>query len=443
MSIIIAILVLGILVFVHEAGHFLAAKWMNVYVEKFSIGFGPKLYSKKYGETEYVLSALPLGGYVKMYGEQGDAEPGSETYDPSKEGRSYTDKNAWQKAIIIIAGPLFNILFGIIIFWGIYIAGVPSYSPVIGNVEAASPADKAGLKTGDKIVMVNGEKIKSWNEFSRYVDDNMNKSLNLELSDGRKIYLRVGSKKEKNIFGDDELVSYTGAELQIDAVVGSVVPNMPADKAGIKTGDKILAINDTPVKSWNESATIIRSSPEKNLTLKIERNGKEMVLNVTPKKSETGADNKKETAGLIGIGPKESDVVVRYGPVTALQLGLEHSYNLTKSIYIGLAKLVQREIPADSLGGPILIVQTAAQSADNGFITLLIFMAAISLNLAVFNLLPIPILDGGQLVIITAEGIMGRKIGEKALGAFQMFGLAVILLLMVFAFYNDIMRIVR
>ena len=147
--------------------------------------------------------------------------------------------------------------------------------------------------------------------------------------------------------------------------------------------------------------------------------------------------------GLIGIAPIDGNIIVHYGPVAALKLGLEKSFELTKMIYIGFAKLVQREIPADSLGGPILIVQSAAQSAESGFATLLIFMAAISINLAVFNLLPIPVLDGGQLAIITAEGIMGRPLGEKAMGAFQMFGLVVVVSLMIFAFYNDIMRLIK
>ena len=376
MDIVIAIIVLGVLVFVHELGHFLVAKWANVYVEKFSIGFGPVLLSKKYGETEYVLSALPLGGYVKMYGEQNDDEPGKETYDPAKEGRSFRDKSAWYKAAIIIAGPLFNVIFAIIIFWALYMSGIPSFQAVVGEVEKGSVAEMAGLKTGDTIISVNNEKVRSWN-------------------------------------------------------------------AGFLKDDKIISINGEKITSWSNSATYIRGNPDKELLVEVERAGKIIELKVTPKPNKQVIDGKEQTIGLIGIAPIDGNATVHYGPIAAMGMGLEKSYELTKMIYIGFAKLIKQEIPSDSLGGPILIVQTAAQSADSGFSTLLIFMAAISINLAVFNLLPIPVLDGGQLAIITAEGVMGRPLGEKALGAFQMFGLVIILSLMVFAFYNDIMRLIR
>ena len=191
MDIVIAIIVLGVLVFVHELGHFLVAKWANVYVEKFSIGFGPVLLSKKYGETEYVLSALPLGGYVKMYGEQNDDEPGKETYDPAKEGRSFRDKSAWHKAAIIIAGPLFNVIFAIIIFWALYMSGIPSFQAVVGEVEKGSVAEMAGLKAGDTIISVNNEKIRSWNEFASIIAEKPNEKVEIGLNDNRKISLTV------------------------------------------------------------------------------------------------------------------------------------------------------------------------------------------------------------------------------------------------------------
>ena len=443
MNILIAIIVLGVLVFVHELGHFLVAKWAGVYVEKFSIGFGPVLLRKKYGETEYVLSALPLGGYVKMYGEQNEDEPGQETYDPAKEGRSFKDKSGWHKAAIIFAGPLFNVIFAILILWGLYMTGIPSYSAIVGKVEQGSIAESAGLKAGDKIVSVNNEKIRSWNEFAQVIADKPNEKVTITLSDNRQINLTVGEKEAADIFGDKEKIGSIGAGLQIDAVIGEVVPNMAAAEAGLLKGDKILSINGEKVLSWNDSADLIRSKPGQELTVIVERQGKELPFKLTPKPTEQGSGENKKTVGLIGIAPIDGDITVRYGPVDAMIMGLEKSYELTKVIYLGFAKLIQREIPADSLGGPILIVETAAQSAESGFAALLIFMAAISINLAVFNLLPIPVLDGGQLAIIGAEGIMGRPLGEKALGAFQMFGLLVIISLMVFAFYHDIMRLIK
>ena len=273
--------------------------------------------------------------------------------------------------------------------------------------------------------------------------DKPNEKVTITLSDNRQINLTVGEKEAADIFGDKEKIGSIGAGLQIDAVIGEVVPNMAAAEAGLLKGDKILSINGEKVLSWNDSADLIRSKPGQELTVIVERQGKELPFKLTPKPTEQGSGENKKTVGLIGIAPIDGDITVRYGPVDAMIMGLEKSYELTKVIYLGFAKLIQREIPADSLGGPILIVETAAQSAESGFAALLIFMAAISINLAVFNLLPIPVLDGGQLAIIGAEGIMGRPLGEKALGAFQMFGLLVIISLMVFAFYNDIMRLIK
>ncbi len=439
MNIVIAIIVLGVLVFVHEFGHFIVAKFFKVYVEKFSIGFGPVLFKKKYGETEYAISALPLGGYVKMYGEQNDDEPGMDSYDPAKEGRSFKDKKGYEKAAIIFAGPLFNIIFAIIIFWALYMTGIPSYSAIIGEVEKDSIAEISGLKSGDKIISVNNEKIVSWSDFATIISESPNKKINIELADNRKIELTVGEKEVEDIFGDKENIGFIGASLHIEAIVGKVSNGMPAKQAGIMKDDKILAINGEKVTSWSQAASVIRSKPEEKLNLLIERNNEQINIEVTPKASE----NSTKTIGLIGISPIDGDIITRYGPFDALSMGLQKSYELTKIIYLGFVKLIERAIPADSLGGPILIVETAAQSAESGFATLLIFMAAISINLAVFNLLPIPILDGGQLAIILTESIMGRPLGEKALGYFNTFGLLVIISLMVFAFYNDIMRLIR
>ncbi len=444
MDIVIAIIVLGVLIFVHEFGHFIVAKWANVYVEKFSIGFGPVLLSKKIGETEYALSALPLGGFVKMYGElPGEDSPGEQNYDPAKEGRAFNDKSAWHKAAIVFAGPLFNVLFAVIIFWALYMSGIPSYSATVGAIEKGSPAELAGLKTGDVVTAINGEKVKSWNEFANIIAENPNKEAVVTLSNNNTVKLNIGETYVDNVFGDKEKVGSIGASMQLDAVIGEVIPDGTAYMAGFLKNDKIISINGQNIASWTDAANVIRTSPGKELDVIVERDNKQIPLKVVPKESTQMVDGKKTAVGLIGIAPIDGNITVHYGPIDAMKLGLQKSYELTKMIYIGFAKLIKREIPSDSLGGPILIVQTAAQSADSGFSTLLIFMAAISINLAVFNLLPIPVLDGGQLTIITAEGVMGRPLGEKALSIFNMFGVAVILSLMVFAFYNDIMRLIR
>ena len=322
-------------------------------------------------------------------------------------------------------------------------SGSPSFQAVVGEVEKGSVAEMAGLKTGDIIISVNNEKIRSWNEFASIIAEKPNEKVEIGLNDNRKISLTVAEKEVDDIFGDKEKIGYIGASLQIDAVIGEVMPSSIAESAGFLKNDKIISINGEKISSWTNSATYIRGNPGQELSVDVEREGKVINLKVTPEPKTQNIDGKETTIGLIGIAPIDGNTKVHYGPVAAMGMGLEKSFELTKLIYIGFAKLIKQEIPSDSLGGPILIVQTAAQSADSGFSTLLIFMAAISINLAVFNLLPIPVLDGGQLAIITAEGVMGRPLGEKALGAFQMFGLVIILSLMVFAFYNDIMRLIK
>lgn len=445
MSIIIALLVLGVLIVVHEAGHFIVAKWANVYVEKFAVGFGPKLLSKKIGETEYVLAAFPLGGYVKMYGEMNDDgdTPGNETYDPAKEGRSFKNKNGWQKAAIVFAGPFFNLLFAIVIFWGLFMTGIPSYSPTVGKVDNNSAAYKAGIMQGDIITHVNGKEITSWSELVQISEKNIDKELTLTLSNSKVITIPVTEKEIDDVFGDKDLIPYLGFELQVPPIIGDIVPGTPAENSGLMVKDRIISINNNQIHSWSDLSTYIKGNAGKEITFVVNRNGEEKSFKLVPEAKEFGKGEEKEVVGIAGISATDGDVVVNYGPIQALTLGLEKSYELSKMIYVGFVKLIQRAIPADSLGGPILIVQTAAKTADSGFAQLLIFMAAISINLAIFNLLPIPVLDGGQLAIIATEGIMGRPLGEKAIGAFQMFGILVIISLMIFAFYNDIMRIIN
>lgn len=436
MNIFLAILILGILIFIHELGHFIVAKLFGVYVEKFSLGFGPRLIGKKVGETDYCLSAFPLGGYVKMYGEQADDKP-----DETKAGRSFAEKKPYQRALIILAGPIANIMLAIVVFWGLFMAGFPAYSPVIGSVEKDGVAFHAGLAVGDKISTVDGVKAMSWSDFQNVITDSPDKKVEITLADGRAVTLIPKGVETPDVFGDMQLVGDVGANLYIPAIIGSLQPGMPASEAGIKAGDKIVALNQTPISSWIMAAEYIRARPDEPIKVEIERGNSKIEATLTPKPSEI-KNEKGETikVGLVGISPIDGDIIVKYGMIKSMQLGFEKSYDFTKLILVGFGKLIQRAVPADSLGGPIMIVQMAAESAQSGWTTLLIFMAAISMNLAIFNLLPIPVLDGGHLLIIGIEAVTRRKLSEKIVGSFQMVGFALLMALMVFAFYNDITR---
>ncbi len=438
MNIVIALVVLGVLIFIHELGHFLFAKWCGVYVEKFSLGFGPKLFGKKIGETEYCLSAFPLGGYVKMYGED---EEEMDSNDKSKEGRAFTDKKTWQRALIVFAGPLFNILLAIVVFWGLFMTGFPDYEPVVGEVKVGSVAEISGIKSGDKIVAVNDKNIRSWGEFQSIISENPNKNISLTLDDGRKIPLTISESQAKDIFGDTEIVGDIGVSLLIPAIIGSVQEGSPAEIGGLKSGDKIISINNENIVGWNNSATYIRQRPNELLTFNILRNNENISLQITPKLNEINNEKgEKVSVGLVGITPKEGSVLVNYGFIDSMVKGFEKSWEFTALVFESFAKLIQRAVPADSLGGPIMIVQMTATSAESGMAALLTFMAIISLNLAVFNLLPIPVLDGGHLLIMAIESVTRRKLSEKIIGGFQRVGFALLMALMVFAFYNDIAR---
>ncbi len=439
MNILIAIIVLGVLIFIHELGHFLVAKFCGVYVEKFSLGFGPRIFGKKIGETEYCLSAFPLGGYVKMYGE--DDEDTKEEVDKSKIGRAFSDKKTWQRALIVFAGPLFNILLAVFVFWGLFMTGFPDYEAVIGDVAKGSNAEIAGLKTGDKIVSVDGKNIRSWGEFQSYIGENPNKQVSITLADGRNILIDVQKSQVKDIFGDNQDIGDIGVSLLIPAVIGSLQEGMPAKKAGLEINDKILSINGEKITNWTQSAEYIRKRPNEDLNIEVLRNGEILSMVITPKLSEVNNEKgEKVNVGLVGITVKEGDVLVDYGFLDSMVKGFEKSWEFTVMVFKGFAKLIQRAVPADSLGGPIMIVQMTATSAESGLAALLTFMAVISLNLAIFNLLPIPILDGGHLLIMAIESITRRKLSEKIIGGFQRVGFALLMALMVFAFYNDITR---
>jgi len=346
-SVIGIIVVLGILIFVHESGHFIAAKIMGVRVEKFSMGFGPKLLAKRAGKTEYRLSLIPLGGYVKLAGEQMDEQKAAEPWE-------FFGKKPWRRAIILAAGPFMNFLLAWVIFSSVLYLGSPVYKAVIGEVKAGEPAQTAGL-----------------------------------------------------------------------------IP-----------GDKVLFIDDKRIENWPGLAATIYQSPGEKLSFNIERDGRIINLDITPRiEDEIDPLKGKVSKGLIGILPDAEEIYYHREPLpAALIKGTGQTLTLTKMIYIGLWRMVSGKISVRHLGGPILIAQLTAQQIKIGLLPLLTFLALISVNLAVINLLPIPILDGGHLMFLAAEKIKGRPLSVKAQELAQMVGLYILVAIMLFATYNDIMR---
>ncbi|MEK6673078.1 MAG: RIP metalloprotease RseP [Nitrospirota bacterium] len=350
MTFLSAIVLLGILIFVHELGHFLFAKMMKVKVLKFSLGFGPKLIGRKYGETEYLISAFPLGGYVKMLGE--DRE--DEISDDDK-ARAYSSQPVWKRLLIVVSGPVFNLFFAGFIFMFVFLSGVP-------------------------VLM---------------------------------------------------------------SEVGEVLVDSPAARAGILKGDSIVEINNAPVMRWDEMTGIIHKSPGVKLSLKIKRGDDLIALDITPeKKTAPNIFGENKEVGLIGIKPLGKTFIEKKNPLSAVSHAVMRTWDLSVLTIVSIVKLIQRIIPADTIGGPILIFQMAGQQAAEGPLNFLVFMAIISINLGVLNLLPIPILDGGHVLFLGIEAIRRKPLSDRALMVAQRVGLAALITLMVFAFYNDIMRLI-
>ena len=367
------ILALGPLIFVHELGHFLLAKFFGVRVEKFSLGFGPKLFGKKIGETEYLLSAFPLGGYVKMFGEGGYIEGGEvhttdgvdnvpaeqlpletlrELTDEEKT-RSFAHKPVLARIAIVIAGPVFNLIFAWFIFIILCMVGVPT----------------------------------------------------------------------------------------VTTKIGEALKDKPAAKAGVMKGDVITAINNKPISRWEQIAEGVAGSKGQPLSLSVKRDASELSFTITPEpRVSKNLFGEKVNGYAVGVASAGEVVTEYFGPVEAVVKGTEQTWKVIDLTFMSLVKMVQRVVPMDSVGGPIMIADMAGKMAESGGASFLAFIALISINLGVLNLLPVPVLDGGHLVFFFMELIFRRPVPQKVREYAQQFGMVLLLGLMVLAFYNDIIR---
>lgn len=445
-SIFIFIIVLGVLIFFHELGHFLVARIFGVGVEKFSLGFGPRLFGRTVGRTDYRISLIPLGGYVKMVGDEPDAE-----IKPEDRPYSFTHKPVAQRSLIVVAGPMFNILLAILIFTIVMLfVGLPSIRPIIRNVTTDSPAQQAGLVPGDRVVVIDRRPIESWRDIDAVFESNQGETLSIAVErQGERIETSVTPVQvsAKNLFGDK--VSYYDigisgmAELQ--AIVDSVVDDLPAQKAGLRKGDRIVAIDGRTIERWQNMQEAVTQSEGRTLVFKVRRGETVFETEITPDLiQEKNVLGVKQNAYRIGIRapsmpvPDEDQITVKLNPVQALSQGVGHTWNMTKLTVYFFGKMFQGKVPMESIGGPIRIAQMARQEADQGLVRLLNFIAIISVNLAILNLLPIPVLDGGHLLFFAIEAALRRPVSQKMRENAQQVGIFLLLLLMIFVFYNDI-----
>ncbi len=511
------VLLLGGLIFVHELGHFLVAKWFGVKVEKFSIGFGPALLRRRSGETEYVIAAVPLGGYVKMLGEL----PGEELA-PEDRARAFNTQPVWRRVGIAFAGPAMNLVLPVVVLAAVYMVGVPTPTTLVGGVIPGSAAEKVGIAPGDRIVAVNGETVWRWRDFQSAVRRAASDALSLEIEHAgvrRSVAVvpervdgmpRIGVEHSPPapllLVGDPEspaaraglqsgdlVRSVNGApvpdwyafhhalanargplEVEVtrptaegdvtvrgalppgalealglrlaDSEVVAVDTGSPAALAGIQPGDLVVRADGRSIESFASLAGRIRSGNGAPLELVVRRKGEEIGVRVLPERRTVQHDGVVEEAWGIGMSgsarrvPGEVREDVLRNPIEAIAMGVSVTGEIFVATLDGLGKLVTREVGLDNIAGPIRIGELAAASYEESWFQFFWVMSLISVNLAILNLLPIPILDGGQIVFALAEGIRGGPLSLRVREVAQQVGISLLLLLMGFAFWNDLSR---
>ncbi|MCK5554211.1 MAG: RIP metalloprotease RseP [Deltaproteobacteria bacterium] len=426
------IIVLGILIFVHEFGHFIIAKRSGVGVLTFSLGFGRKLIGKKIGETEYQISAIPLGGYVKIIGENPEEEVSEEDRE-----RSFSGKPIPTRMAIIGCGPLMNVLLAFIFLCLVALIGfkIPAFMeapPRVGWVEPDSPGQRGGIHAGDLIIRINDRKVSNWEELNFVVVINPKARLRLDIEREGVIVVKELVPEEGKLFGR----GYAGLQPEWPPIIKEIIKDDPADLAGLKAGDVVLAIDGQEMQHWIQMAMTIWDSPEKTLTFTIKRGEEILTFPIKPRTKEIDG----KTIGLIGISNPRDTIIKRYGPLGAIVWGGRETLELTKKILTGIWKVIVGKISHRAIGGPILIFQAAGAAAKSGLTEFMRFMAGLSIMLAIVNTLPIPILDGGHLLFLGIEAIRRKPVGVRAREFAYRVGLVFIILLMLFAFYNDIAR---
>ncbi len=437
------VVAIALLIAVHEYGHFIVARKLGVKVEKFSIGFGPALLSWRSRDKEvlYVIAAIPLGGYVKMLGEnpdeQGD-EANAEISEADKH-RAFDVQPVWKRASIAVAGPLFNFLFAVVAYMIVGWGGQSILPPVIGQVAPASVAERAGLLIGDRILAVDGSKVHSWQQVEEIAKSRAGMNMSLNVASGR-------VERQMNVFvpqpaRDPLLVNvtadYVGMGPGTKVKVAEVVKDSPADLGGLKAGDVIISLAGEQITGIGPFIEKIRALAGQKVNISVQRGDVVVNLVLAPQADNGGFGRigAKMTAKAM-IAPE----IYHMGPAEGFVHGFARTWEMTSMTFSVLGKMLTASISPENLGGPIAIAQIAGRTAELGLIAFISFLALISVNLGVLNLLPIPVLDGGHLVYLTIEKLRGAPLSPKVLERTQIVGIVLIAALMIFAFYNDISR---
>jgi regulator of sigma E protease len=443
--------VLGVLIIVHELGHYWVARWCGVKVLRFSVGMGKVIYSRRVGpdQTEWAISILPLGGYVKML----DAREGDMADVPPEDmKREFTRQSVWKRIAIVAAGPLANFLLAIFLFTGLYSYGIPEPAAKLRAPAEHSIAYQAGLRGGEQVTAINGETVQAWNDLRwlmvQAVVDGKPARLDVETQPAAAD--AVGGKMLRTVVipvdtvSTDELEGDFLGGLGIDlarprAVLGQVVPDGPAMRAGLQQGDVVVAVNDVPIRDGLALIETVRAAPEKMLAIQVLRNGQSITVDVTPEKIEQDG----QTFGRIKVEVPMMPEMVTAGsnPVAALGKAVKKTWDTSAMTVKMVGKMIIGEVSWKNVTGPITIADYAGQTARIGWISYLSFIAFVSISLGVMNLLPIPVLDGGHLLYYAVEVLTGRPVSERFGAIAQRAGVGLLMTLMLVAVFNDINRL--
>jgi regulator of sigma E protease len=437
---------IGILVVIHEYGHYAIARACGVKIVRFSVGFGPVI-AKRLGRngTEWALSAIPLGGYVKMVDErEGDVAPADLPH-------AFNRKPVWQRMAIVVAGPMANLLLAILLYWILFISGTTVLKPYVAAPETGSPAAAAGFQNGELVTAIDGEAVEDWQDIYWLVLKRgiKNHAMTVETRDAdNHINFRHLDVSGIDLADVDQdplarigLVRYLP---DIPPVIGQIVPGSPAEKAGLEAGDRISAIDGKTVSVWDDMVTIVKANPDRTLRFDLVRAGKSLDIPIVPAATQVG----QLTIGRIGAAPHVDEALfaplqaeIRFGPVTALKRALYKTWDLSSFSLEMMGKLVVGQASLKNISGPVTIADYAGRSAEAGPAAFIGFLALISVSLGVLNLLPIPLLDGGHLLYYLVEFLTGRPVAESVQEIGQKIGAALLAILMFFALFNDIHRL--
>jgi len=440
------LVVLTVLVFIHELGHFSVARLCKVRVEVFSIGFGPEMFgwTDKTG-TRWKFSWLPLGGYVRMFGQDENVIEGGAARPLTNAERavSFKDKNVGQRMAIVAAGPAANFLFAIVVLAVVYVInGKPFIDPVVGVVTQGSAAADAGLRTRDRILAMNGSPIAEFGDIEMTVQLNLDQPLAITVDRaGKQMEFTAHPKvlPTKDLFGNSVKMAQLGIAPHLEPVIGEVVAESAAAAAGLQPGDRILALNGTPVTDFGQVVTTVRESVDKPIAMIVDRAGKELQLTASPiiveVKDETG---KTIRIPRLGIAAEAPDSRIKVGPVGATLAAGHEVYNQSVVMLTGLWQMVTGARSSDDIGGVLRIAKMSGDVAQIGTVSLILFSVMLSINLGLINLFPVPMLDGGHLVYYAVEAVRGKPLGQKVQEFGLKVGLALVLSLMLFATWNDL-----